>query len=224
MYSFNQRPDTTVIDEPFYGIQLKQIGKRRPFFDEIMLRMECDNPDKVHDDIEEKEKLKGNVFAKTMVDTVQYMNQNRLSKYRHILLICDPAETIISYTKINPSITSEDLCLEQQVKICEWLKKNTKEGPIVIDSNELRENPTALLKNICRKWHLPFTDEMLSWPIGPKSIDGIWAQASYTEVHASTGFRSPPTAKVTRDDLPSNLVGLYDDVLPYYEKLLSYSN
>jgi hypothetical protein len=54
MYSFNQRPDTTVIDEPFYGIQLKQIGKRRPFYDEIMLKMECDDANKVHDDIEQK--------------------------------------------------------------------------------------------------------------------------------------------------------------------------
>jgi len=223
MYSFNQRPDTIVIDEPFYGIQLKKIGKRRPFFDEIMLRMECDNPDKVHDDIEEKEKLKGNVFVKNMANTVQYMNENRFSKYRHIFLISDPAETIVSQIKLEPTLTSEDLGLEQQVRIYEWLKTRTKEEPIVIDSNLLKDNPIIALKHLCRKLHLPFTDEMLSWPMGPKPIDAIWAQTSYTEVHASTSFRSLPMTKISRGDIPSNLVKLYDDVIPYYEKLLSYS-
>jgi hypothetical protein len=222
MYSFNQRPDTTVIDEPFYGIQLKQIGKRRPFYDEIMLKMECDDADKVHDDIEQKEKIKGNVFVKNMANTVQYMNENRLLKYHHILLICDPAETIVSHIKIDPSITSEDLCLEHQVKMYDWLKQKTKEDPIVIDCNELRQDSIVVMKQMCRKLNLPFTDEMLSWPAGPKSIDGLWTEASYTEVHASTGFRTPSTVIVTRHDIPSNLVRVYDDVLPYYQKLLSH--
>jgi hypothetical protein len=223
MYSFNQRPDTVVIDEPFYGIRLKKIGKRQPYFDEIMLRMECDDAVKIHDEIEKNEKIKGNVFVKNMANTAQDMNENRLLKYRHVLLILDPAETIVSLIKINPSITSDNLCLADQVKIYDWLKVKTKEDPIVIDGNELRRDPAAILAKTCRKLNLPFTDEMLSWPAGPKSIDGLWAQDSYTDVHASTGFRPLTTTKIMRHDIPSNLVSLYGDVLPCYEKLLSHS-
>jgi hypothetical protein len=222
MYSFNQRPDTTAIDEPFYGLWLKRIGKKQPYFDEVMVQLECDDADKIHDEIEQIEKLKGNVFIKNMGNTVHYMNENRLLKYRHIFLIRDPAETIASHIKIDPSITSEDLCLEHQVKIYNWLKQETKEDPIIIDSNDLRRDPTTILTETCRKLNLPFTDEMLSWPDGPKSIDGLWAGAWYTEVHASTGFRPPPSRKITRQDLPSNLVQVYDDVLPYYQELLSH--
>ena len=221
MYSFSQRPDTTVMDEPFYGIWLKRIGKKQPGFDEIMSAIECDDSSKIHHEIEEKEKLKGNVFTKNMANTVKYMDKNRLLKYRHIFLIRDPAETIVSHSKVDPLITSEDLCLEHQVKIYDWLKQKTKEDPIIVNGNDLRRNPTAILTEMCRKLNLPFTDKMLSWPAGPKPFDGIWAQAWYTEVHASTGFRSPPSTKTTRNDIPSDLVQIYDDSLPYYQKLLA---
>jgi hypothetical protein len=185
--------------------------------------MECDNADKIHDEIEEKEKIKGNVFVKNMANTVQHMNENRLLKYRHVFLIRDPAETIASHIKVDSSITSEDLSLVHQVKIYDWLKQKTKEDPIVIDGNELRRDPETVLTQTCKKLNLPFTDKMLSWPAGPKSIDGLWAPAWYTEVHASTGFRPPSSTKITRHDLPNNLVSLYDEVFPYYHKLLSYS-
>jgi hypothetical protein len=223
MYSFNQRPDTVVIDEPFYGMWLKRLGKRQPYFDEIMLRMECNDADKIHDDIEEKEKLKGNIFAKNMANTVKYMNTKRLLQYRHVFLIRDPADTIISHAKVDSLITSEDLCLEHQVKLYNWIKKSTKEDPIVIDGNELRKDPLTVLTRACNRLNIPFTDEMLSWPVGEKSVNGVWAPAWYNEVHTSTGFRAPPITKITRNDIPTALVKVYDEVLPYYNKLHSYS-
>ncbi len=223
MYSFSQRPDTIVMDEPFYGIRLKKLGKRQPYFDEVMLRMECDDAEKIHDEIERNEKIKGNVFVKNMANTIQYMKENRLSKYHHVFLIRDPAETIVSLMKKSPSITLDNLYLADQMKVYDWLKEKTKENPIVIDANELRRDPAAVLVATCKRLDLPFTDKMLSWPVGPKSIDGLWAQASYIDVHGSTGFRPPSTTKITRDDIPSNLLSLYDDAFPFYQKLLKHS-
>ncbi len=49
-----------------------------------MLRMECDDPEKIHDEIEE------NVFVRNMANTVQHMKENRLLKYRYVFLIRDP--------------------------------------------------------------------------------------------------------------------------------------
>ncbi len=223
MYSFNQRPDTIVLDEPFYGIWLKQIGKRQPFFDEIMQTMECNNADKIHDEIEDKEKIKGNIFVKNMANTVKNMNKTRLLNYRPLFLIRHPAETIISHAKVDPCITAEDLCLEHQVKLYDWLKETVKEDPIVIDGNELRRDPLTILTQVCNRLDLPFTEKMLSWPVGPKATDGIWAEAWYKEVRSSTGFIPPPSTKVTREKIPINLVQVYDEALPYYQRLLSYS-
>ena len=223
MYSFNQRSDTVAMDEPFYGIWIKNLGKKQPFFDEMMKTLECANPDKIHDLIEEKEKVNGNIFVKNMANTVKHMNITRISKYRPILLIRDPADVIVSHAKIDPLITSEDLCLEHQIKLYDWLKETTKEDPIVIDGNELRRHPSSVLTQLCNRLDLPFTEAMLSWPAGPKACDGIWADAWYGEVHASTGFRPPSTAKIMRNDLPIDLVAVYDEALPDYQKLLSYS-
>ncbi|CAF1209288.1 unnamed protein product, partial [Adineta steineri] len=129
MYSFNQRPDTYVMDDPFYGIWLKKTGEKQAYYDEIMLRMECDDANKIHDEIEKNEKIQGNVFVKNNIDTVQYMNENRLLKYRHIFVIDDPAETIVSRIITDRSKTSADIYLEQQLRTYNWLKEKTKEDP-----------------------------------------------------------------------------------------------
>ncbi|CAF4602146.1 unnamed protein product, partial [Rotaria sp. Silwood2] len=134
MYSFNQRPDTVVIDEPFYALWLKRIGKIQPHHDEIMLTLEYyGNANKIHDKIEENENIKGNIFVKNMANTVEDMNKNRILNYYPIFLIRDPAEVIMSHIKVDPFITGEDLCLEHQVKIYDWLKEKTQEDPIVIN-------------------------------------------------------------------------------------------
>ncbi|CAF3444322.1 unnamed protein product, partial [Rotaria sp. Silwood2] len=52
----------------------------------------------------------------------------------------------------------------------------------VINGNELRKNPRSVLIETCKQLDLSYTDEMLSWPAGPKSIDGVWASAWYSEV------------------------------------------
>jgi hypothetical protein len=223
MYSFNQRPDTTVIDEPFYGIRLKQLGRKQPFFNEIIRTMECDGSNKIHDDIEEKEKINGNVFAKNMANTFKHMNKTRVLNYRPVFLIRDPAETIISYAKVDASVTAENMCLEGQMELYNWIKKITKEDPIVIDGNELRRDPLSILTQLCNRLDLPFTEEMLSWPAGPKPIDGAWAPAWYKDVHLSTGFQAPSGTKRGRHDIPTNLVKLYDAILPYYQQLHTYS-
>ena len=42
MRSFGNRPDCTVIDEPFYGYYLKATGSDHPGREEIIASMDCD--------------------------------------------------------------------------------------------------------------------------------------------------------------------------------------
>jgi hypothetical protein len=42
MYSFAQRPDTTVLDEPLYGHYLKATGAEHPGREEVLENMELD--------------------------------------------------------------------------------------------------------------------------------------------------------------------------------------
>jgi hypothetical protein len=109
------------------------------------------------------------------------------------------------------------------VELYDWFKKISKEDPIVIDDNELRRDPLSVLTHVCNRLDLPFTEKMLSWPVGPKPADGIWAEAWYKDVHSSTGFTPPSSTKITKENIPSNLVQIYDQGLPHYQTLLSHS-
>ncbi|CAF1207083.1 unnamed protein product [Adineta steineri] len=224
MYSFNQRSDTVALDEPFYGIWLAQNNRRHPNFDEILQTLECHNADKILDLIEEKENVKGNVFVKNMANTVKYMNQTRVLNYRPLILIRHPAETIVSHAKIAADITAEDLCLKDQVQLYDYFKERRREDPVVIDGNELRRDPSSILSQVCHRLDLPFTEEMLSWPPGPKSIDGLWAAARHKDVHASSGFLppSPSSIQVTKENIPKELISVYDQALPHYQKMFSH--
>ena len=45
-----------------------------------------------------------------------------------------------------------------------------------------------MLAALCAAVGIPFRDEMLAWPKGPKSFDGVWARHWYDAVWSSTGF------------------------------------
>ena len=60
--------------------------------------------------------------------------------------------------------------------------------PAILDSRELLLDPGAVLWKLCAHLKIPYTDDMLSWPAGPRPEDGIWAQHWYHALHKSTGF------------------------------------
>jgi hypothetical protein len=60
---------------------------------------------------------------------------------------------------------------------------------------------------------------MLSWPAGPRETDGVWAPHWYEAVESSTGF-APPGPR--REGPPAELSALYEQSMPYYERLSAY--
>jgi hypothetical protein len=101
----------------------------------------------------------------------------------------------------------------------EQVAQRTGRAPPVIDSRDVLENPAALLRRLCDALEVPYTDEMLHWPAGPRDTDGVWAPHWYAAVEASTGF-APPGPK--RAGPPPELAALYDEAMPYYEHLSAY--
>ena len=64
--------------------------------------------------------------------------------------------------------------------------------------------------------NIPFQASMLNWDAGPREEDGVWAKYWYQSVHESTGFGS---YREKTEELPSNLISLYDECVEYYGKL-----
>ena len=88
--------------------------------------------------------------------------------------------------------------------------KNQGNTPLVIDSDQLLENPESYLQKICKILGISFTKEMLSWQKGGIEQDGIWAQYWYSNVHNSTGFE---IQKSSAQSMPNSLQTLLDQAL-----------
>lgn len=218
MYSFRQRSDTLVVDEPLYGHYLKTTGADHPGDGEVMERMDCDGERVVN------EILLGPCecpvhFFKNMAHHLAGLDPRFLSRMTNVLLIRDPREVLPSLAKQLPHPTLRDTGLAEQVEILNVALERGEE-PIVLDAKELLLDPPTVLREACARLGLPFEEAMLHWSAGPKPEDGVWAKHWYANVHASTGFGAyrPKT-----EPFPHNLRPLLEECAPLYERLRRYA-
>ena len=214
MYSFRQRPDTRVVDEPLYGHYLKATDADHPGAEEVIEAMDHDGERVV------REVILGPcetpvLFFKNMAHHLAGLDRTFLAEITNVLLTRDPREMLPSLAKQLPSPALRDTGLREQVEILEAALQSGK-LPIVLDARELLLDPADVLQQTCERLGIPFDEAMLRWHAGPKPEDGIWAKHWYRNVHASTGFgeyRPKP------EPFPTELDPLLRDCLPLYEEL-----
>src|SRR3712207_3151273 len=83
MYSFAQRRDTKVIDEPFYGFYLQATGIEHPGREQILATMELD-PKKIFDQLTLAERERGTVFVKNMGHHLQGFDYEPIKQFANI--------------------------------------------------------------------------------------------------------------------------------------------
>lgn len=211
MYSFAQRTDMTVVDEPFYASYLKETGIVHPGQEKILASQSQDF-NTVLNEIILKQYKTPNVFFKQMSHHLLKNVKDFMLKCKNVILIRDPKEMIISFSKVIKSPTISDLGLKQSHEIYQFLILEGHE-PVVIDSNELLKNPEKILRSLCKKLLIPFEPNMLHWEAGKRDEDGIWAPYWYTNVHQSTGFK--PYHKKDAP-LDPQFEELYQECVPLY--------
>jgi len=74
------------------------------------------------------------------------------------------------------------------------------------------------MRALCEALSISFDPNMLAWPTGRRSSDGIWASHWYHSVEASTGFASPRQATFA---LSKSQLEVVEEVMPYYAKMKS---
>jgi len=214
MYSFRQRSDARVVDEPLYAHYLAATGADHPGAEEVLASMDRDGERVV------REVILGPCerpvrFFKNMAHHLVGLDRDFLGEVRNVLLARDPREMLPSLARQIPSPTLRDTGLAEQVEILGTMLERD-ERPVVIDARELLLDPPGVLRRACEGLGIPFESAMLSWPAGPKPEDGVWAKHWYDGVHASTGFEPyrPKTGP-----FPERLKPLLDECLPLYERL-----
>lgn len=243
LYSFRQRSDTAVVDEPLYGHYLAVTDAPHPGKDEVLQHMETDGGRVV------RETLLGTysapvVMFKNMAHHLVGLNRvglervdsnrvdlNRadsdragsdyafLAELTNVLLVRDPAEMLPSLAHQLPEPTLRDTGLQEQHELLGTVLA-FGQTPIVIDAQRLLQNPEATLRAVCERLALPFEPAMLAWPVGPKPEDGVWAKHWYENVWASSTF-APYTPKTA--PFPERLEPLLKVCTPLYEQLQQYA-
>ncbi len=213
MYSFAQRADTEVVDEPLYAHYLQYTGIDHPGRAETLASMENEGK-KVMRQIFGGEHEKPVLFLKQIAKHLVRLEEKWLLEGENIFLIRNPKSVIISWAKV-AEVTFQEVGIKRQYDLYRFLEEHGK-APIVLDSKEVLRNPRKILTQACRHLGIKFDENMLQWKAGARPEDGIWAKYWYKNVHNSTGFKPYSPSNI---ELPEAYESLWNECKPYYDFL-----
>ncbi|WP_425408796.1 HAD family hydrolase [Hyphococcus sp.] len=212
MRAFESRPDTAVVDEPFYASYLEASGALHPMRKQIIAAQSSDWKQVLEQLNEHKNKQYQYTFEKHIAFHFSYAPQ-KLNWPENALvfqLIREPRATIASYHDKYEDVTP----IIDSYKIQREIFENTN-API-LDSTEILKSPKRALVILCDALNIPFFDEMLAWKQGPHESDGPWASHWYKAVWESSGFREYKKKPI---NLTSDLENVVKKCTPDYEIL-----
>ena len=220
MRSFENRSDTTVIDEPFYSCFLKNTGIKHPLYREVIEKYDS-SWSNIANILTGPIPNNKNIWYQKLM-THHWTDNQSLDwtiNTKNCFLIRNPKDVILSYLKIHKDVTPELTGLPQQIHIFNYIKEKTNKIPIVINSEDILKNPKLMLQKLCNLLDIPFLEPMLSWPTGKRDSDGIWGEYWYKNVVKTSSF-SKPSRK--NEKLPGQFSSLLDECNTYYKQIKKY--
>src|SRR3954452_7721548 len=218
MYSFRERSDTRVVDEPLYAHYLATTDARseHPMTAEILASMSAD-AEVVADTVILGPTDRPVLFLKQMAHhLVAGVPERVLTGCVNVLLVRDPVEVLTTVVAQLPDPTLADIGIARQLELLQELGALGQDPP-VLDAKRLLDDPEGVLTRLCGRVGIPWDPAMLSWPAGPKPEDGGWAPAWYANAHATTGFL-PHRAKT--EPVPGHVAALAAEASAVYRELL----
>jgi hypothetical protein len=222
MRAFENRDDTEVSDEPFYGAFLAETGAEHPLRDAVI----ASQP---NDWREVAAAMAGPAPGGSRVWYQKQMCHHMLPEFgldwldacTCAFLIRPPEQVLASYLAKRVEVTLADIGVVRQNEIFDRVADRLGEAPPVIEGPDVLADPRIALTALCAMLGIPFSEKMLAWPAGRRASDGVWAPAWYDAVERSTGFTAPARV-ATFEDLPDTLKPVAEAARPYYERMARY--
>ena len=219
MYAFDNRSDTLGVDEPFYANYLDRYPDvDHPGRNDI-LQSQSTDVNTVISQLQQSAEDVDYLFIKNMAHHIEGLDLSWLHNAKHLFLIRDPQKLINSFAKVIANPTHKDIGIKDEYLLFQQLRERGI-STVVLDSGDLLNDPSRIINKLCEALDIKFTEKMLSWPAGPRNIDGIWAPYWYDNLHKTTGFRQQKTSTETMDD---RYLPLLDAAMPYYQSLYDYA-
>lgn len=145
----------------------------------------------------------------------------------HAFLIRDPRRSILSYHKLDPELTCEEIGLEAQWRLYQWLRDECGMSPAVIEAETVQADPRAALGQWWSDIGLPFSEDAFDWNDDAAPED--WGQVAgwHGDVQSSSAIRPPEAGEdektaaafeAAAKDAP-RLRRLLEHHLQYYHRL-----
>jgi hypothetical protein len=218
MYSFAQRQDCQVYDEPLYGYYLQNTSASayHPDADLVLQLMETDGTKVVEFMLGDHPKPV--VFFKNITHHLLDLDRSFTREGFNILLTREPMEMLPSFDKVVPNPSLFDVGYAAHVDMVQYFLQHDIPF-VVMDSKNILLDPAGQLTSLCKRAGISFDPSMLSWKKGARPEDGVWAKHWYKSLHQSTGFKAYAPKE---DKFPTHLEPLLEVCTPYYETLRKY--
>ncbi|MGB0506607.1 MAG: hypothetical protein ACPGGK_10470, partial [Pikeienuella sp.] len=138
----------------------------------------------------------GPVFFK---DMAYYMAEELLEdpafakRITHSFLVRDPAESILSYAKLDPEVTDEEIGIVAQWRLYSGLTE-LKIPSTIIQSAKFRQHPTEMMQAYWQAVGLDIKHDAFEWD---KTVPDGWDSVAgwHGEVLSSGGIRPPESGR-----------------------------
>jgi hypothetical protein len=220
MRSFGNRPDTCVIDEPFYAVYLERTGADHPMREESLASQPTNWRSVVSELLGPLSDEYAVFYQKHMTHhMVDGVGLDWMARCRNAFLIRSPERVLASYAAKRPEVTLDDIGFVRQAELFDIEAGRLGTAPPVIDADDVLADPRRVLAELCGALGIPFKTAMLRWPAGPRNSDGVWAPVWYGAVEQSTGFAAAP---ISQPALDARLAAIAEAARPYYDRLAQY--
>jgi hypothetical protein len=220
MRSFGARPDTAVVDEPFYAAYLARAGVDHPMAAEVLASQPTDSREVVAGLLGPVPDGKPVYYQKHMTHhLLPEFDRGWLARVRNAFLVRSPEAVLASYVRKRATVTLADIGVVQQRELFDREAARLGVAPPVVDAADVLADPAGALARLCGALGIAYTDAMLSWPAGRRATDGVWAPAWYAAVVRPTGFEAPPPDPVT---LTPELLRVAEAARPHYDAMAAH--
>jgi hypothetical protein len=193
-----ERGDLDVLHEPFmYDYYVGQ-GRDFPGFEPVP-----GHPttyDGICDMLQERAET-GPVFFKDMAFYVvpRMLEDNEmLRRITHVFLVRPPIASLLSYHKLDPDFTQEEVGIEAQWQL--YVAAETEAlSPVVIEAEAVRADPKGTMRALWARIGLDYTEAAFDWQAPPEDWEHV--SAWHEEASTSSGIRTADPEEMLRKEM-----------------------
>lgn len=169
------------------------------------------------------------VFCKDMAYYVWpaiQKHQDLLERMRHLFLIRDPKRAIMSYYKLDPALTLEEVGYESQWQLYRWLLNSGEAVPTILRAEDVQQHTEQALSAAWQSVGLDYCAEAFEWdqknaPSDWQQVSG-WHQSAIEATSIRTDTRTPEHIDQEFAELAADqpkLNDFLDHHQPFYDAL-----